>query len=76
MWGGCGPAVLHLLAISLQQLLFGAVGMATRFCHACVGKRGVGLSWLLLVTGVMVLPLCSSLGLLLASLATLVHVSR
>lgn len=75
VWSGWGPAVLHLLAYSLQQLLCGTVAVATRACQTSLSVCGRGLSWLLLATGVLAVSLCSSLGLLLACLAVLLQVS-
>ena len=57
-------------------MLDGAVGIATRACQICLGRYGRGLSWLLLTTGGLVLPVCSSISLLLALLALLVQVTK
>lgn len=73
LWGGWGPAVIHLVACGLHQLLDGCVIVATHIIQACLGRWRRGLSWLLLATSVFPLPFCSSLSLAFANSAVLLQ---
>lgn len=63
--------MLHLLAYGLQQLLYTAVSLVARAYQASLGRCGRGLGFMLLGLGVLSLWLCSSISLLLVTLAML-----